>query len=602
MISFGLAYLWCIIQVTVLTGAVLAVCLCIGRRHPVFRSFIVSTGLGLVLGLSVLLLSPWPKWSVVSSERAQLSAEPNPVEIGDLLFAQRKRQFDGDQHPAPAPLAEFPLAMAPIAAEGAETTEATASDERNTQGRQFASSRQLLRVVSKSLEKLNRPDGGLQAWLRYLTIVSLLGIAIGAIRLLHGWLSVRNFRAEARLVSDQRLSDALDIAQASLGCVRHIELRESAKLSSPATVGWLRPIIMLPSDWPEWSEDECLGVIAHEVAHVRRGDFFTWFLAQCALVLHFYHPFVHWLVSGLRLEQELAADAAAAGVVGSHRSYLRMLATMASREADRPPHRMLRTFLPTQGTLVARLEMLRSQRLVAGPGSSSKRVFVVALLLSFGMVAAGLRGEITVGGDGELKLDYVPDAALLAVAVRPGRLVNDRLLSEFGIAPQQAQFCGAPLTSLEQVTLFILAQGAERQGAIPEFSGLVVQTRTSAEARALLCRAAGKNSLDDETAKGLVEPTDSGAFFGSQPEAKTVVLTLRQGDLEHALAAGLRSNRSAAWLNDWNECGGSDLRVYAAVQRLRPMLERLPARPPEFDQVYAEIESAWRSADSVTMG
>lgn len=63
MIAFGLAYAWCIVQVTVLTGAVIALYFGTGRTRPVFRSYVVSTGLGLVLALSLLMLSPWPRWT-----------------------------------------------------------------------------------------------------------------------------------------------------------------------------------------------------------------------------------------------------------------------------------------------------------------------------------------------------------------------------------------------------------------------------------------------------------------------------------------------------------------------------------------------------------
>ena len=50
-------------------------------------------------------------------------------------------------------------------------------------------------------------------------------------------------------------------------------------------------------------------MLAHELAHVVRGDFLTGLIAQFSVALHFYHPLAHWLAKRLRLEQELAADA-----------------------------------------------------------------------------------------------------------------------------------------------------------------------------------------------------------------------------------------------------------------------------------------------------
>jgi len=96
-------------------------------------------------------------------------------------------------------------------------------------------------------------------------------------------------------------------------------------------------------------------VLAHEIAHICRNDFLAWVCAQVGLVLHIYHPLVHWLASRLRLEQELAADAAAVELAGGQHCYLQTLAEMDLRQADRPLDWPARTFLPTRRTFLKRL-------------------------------------------------------------------------------------------------------------------------------------------------------------------------------------------------------------------------------------------------------
>ena len=103
------------------------------------------------------------------------------------------------------------------------------------------------------------------------------------------------------------------------------ELRESAEIAAPAIVGWRRRLILLPQQWREWSEAERQAVLAHEVAHIVRGDFVAWFVAQLGVVLHFYNPLVHWLARRLRIEQELAADALGAMAAGGSGTYLSKL-------------------------------------------------------------------------------------------------------------------------------------------------------------------------------------------------------------------------------------------------------------------------------------
>lgn len=77
----------------------------------------------------------------------------------------------------------------------------------------------------------------------------------------------------------------------------------------PAVVG-LRPRIVLPRDFEQrYAPHERELVLAHELAHLRRGD-----LASCAVVavlrtLFWFHPLVHFAVPRFRQDQELACDA-----------------------------------------------------------------------------------------------------------------------------------------------------------------------------------------------------------------------------------------------------------------------------------------------------
>ena len=123
-----------------------------------------------------------------------------------------------------------------------------------------------------------------------------------------------------------------------------------------------------------WTAEERRAVLAHEIAHVVRNDFLAWIFAQIGLVFHFYHPLVHWLAGRLRLEQELAADAAAAAVSGGQQAYLKMLAELALRQPDRPLSWPARTFLPTRRTFLRRIEMLRDSQNFVTKSSGSIQI------------------------------------------------------------------------------------------------------------------------------------------------------------------------------------------------------------------------------------
>ena len=131
-------------------------------------------------------------------------------------------------------------------------------------------------------------------------------------------------------------------------------------------------------------------MLAHEIAHIRRDDFLTYVVAQLGLLLHFYHPLVHWLTGRLRLEQELAADTAAAMLAGGRMTYLRTLASMALRQDDQLLGWPARTFLPTRGHLLRRVEMLKHSKRIPPRLSTASRGILVAILLAVGIGIAGI--------------------------------------------------------------------------------------------------------------------------------------------------------------------------------------------------------------------
>ena len=156
--------------------------------------------------------------------------------------------------------------------------------------------------------------------------------------------------------------------------------------------GLARPVILLPVDWQTWTAEQRHAVLAHEIAHARSQDFLALLCGQFGLMLHFYHPLMHWLMNRLRLEQELAADAAAASVSGGQRQYLTTIAELALRKQDRPLLWPARTFLPTQNTFLRRIAMLRDSKLRFDRLSPAARLTTVGAVLLCGLLVAGLRG------------------------------------------------------------------------------------------------------------------------------------------------------------------------------------------------------------------
>lgn len=92
-----------------------------------------------------------------------------------------------------------------------------------------------------------------------------------------------------------------------------IRLLVSNRIEQPMAIGLLRPTIVLPA-WivHQNCTQSIRAALAHELAHIRRGD--LWLLAACRwlLLLLFCNPMYWWLRKQIWLDQEFLADDAVA--------------------------------------------------------------------------------------------------------------------------------------------------------------------------------------------------------------------------------------------------------------------------------------------------
>ena len=362
MNSLAQVLLWCPVQVTVLATAALAMDAMIGRRRPAARAVVAISALVAVVVLSATTLCPLPAWGI----------------NWDSHFG-RLRQTSDLTAAASAPNAISKLARPDV------------PDH-------LASNNSSLKKLAVAEEHTNWSLASSWAkiagnWAFFAAGLYLVGVIGMALRIGLGLAAVRGYRRNSRPIADRRLSELLNGLRAELGCLRDVELHENSNLGTAATIGWHRPIILLPSDWPNWTDVERRAVIAHEIEHVRRRDFPSWIIAQIGVALHFYHPLVHFLAARLRLQQELAADAAAARALGGQRPYVTTLAAMALRQSDAFVAWPARAFLPSSKTFVRRIEMLHRSQALRGDVSRPFLFVSIAAMAIAALCAAGFRSS-----------------------------------------------------------------------------------------------------------------------------------------------------------------------------------------------------------------
>lgn len=113
------------------------------------------------------------------------------------------------------------------------------------------------------------------------------------------------------------------------GIRRRVRLFTSPMVGAPMTIGWLRPVVILPPNLLQALSDiELNSILAHELAHIKRWDYLTNLLQRLSQALLFFHPSVWVIGSQLSLERELACDDWAVKLTGEPRRYANCLARL----------------------------------------------------------------------------------------------------------------------------------------------------------------------------------------------------------------------------------------------------------------------------------
>ncbi|GIP32021.1 M56 family metallopeptidase [Paenibacillus sp. J2TS4] len=112
-------------------------------------------------------------------------------------------------------------------------------------------------------------------------------------RLLQYHLVLRRLKACSQSVGPRELA-RLSSLKSDMGVNRRIGLYQCRLASSPMLIGYIRPSILLPDT--RLTDEQLELILRHELTHAKRKD--LWFMALMTWVsaLHWFNPFVHWMI------------------------------------------------------------------------------------------------------------------------------------------------------------------------------------------------------------------------------------------------------------------------------------------------------------------
>lgn len=138
---------------------------------------------------------------------------------------------------------------------------------------------------------------------------------------------------------------------------RPVALLASGVAKTPMVIGQLKPVILIPASMLSGlSDDQLEAIIAHELAHIYRKDYWINLLQSALEILFFFHPALWWISSVVRAERENCCDDLAVRLCGNSLAYAKALARVEEIKVEQPAFAL--AFGGKRGGLLYRIERI----------------------------------------------------------------------------------------------------------------------------------------------------------------------------------------------------------------------------------------------------
>ncbi|HEY9130802.1 MAG TPA: M56 family metallopeptidase [Dyella sp.] len=145
-------------------------------------------------------------------------------------------------------------------------------------------------------------------WRLALFALWLAALAVQLLWVLRQGIETRRSLRASRPLQDLAVRALCRQQARELGLRRCPRLRVSDDIASPQVMGLLSPVVLLPTDHALTPEESAMA-IAHELAHIRRGDLWLGWVPALAQRLFFFHPLARLATREYALHREAACDA-----------------------------------------------------------------------------------------------------------------------------------------------------------------------------------------------------------------------------------------------------------------------------------------------------
>lgn len=145
--------------------------------------------------------------------------------------------------------------------------------------------------------------------LPYLSVTYFLVLAFLTTKYFYQFLIIQDYCDETKLFDSVAWYHFIHKSSLRFKIKQKILLVWSDKISGPFTIGFLKPIILIPlANFNHLSEEQMEAVLLHELAHIKRYDYLINLCMKLIESFLFFNPFTHYLNKQISKERENSCD------------------------------------------------------------------------------------------------------------------------------------------------------------------------------------------------------------------------------------------------------------------------------------------------------
>lgn len=261
-------------------------------------------------------------------------------------------------------------------------------------------------------------------WMSGIGLAWLLGIAGFSLRWAGAWRQVRRLKTVDVHPVGSEFLERFEKLRVRIGVGIRVQFKESARVHGPMVIGWLRPVILIPTGLltgMPMSQVESL--ILHELAHIRGNDALINWICRSAETILFFHPAVWWVTGQIQSERENRCDDVVRETMGEGRTLAEALLTLCERQEEVP----VVVLAAGGGSLAHRIRRLieveRTPEGMSRPNRWRLPIVLVLLVVMGFLIAPSVRRQLLYKATAKVRFEQT-DGQLLTAMIHSNSLLK----------------------------------------------------------------------------------------------------------------------------------------------------------------------------------